>query len=279
MDQLKNLFSSRPGVIGLFATLTLLLAIPLTVLLSQENQDNRQYASNGKGKGNDDSKGKGKNKGSETFESGTTFENRTVSNNNNDQENDDKEDRIASRFITGYVFIDANDNGRRDVEEKPYPQAMIKIIESDTLKSDLKADTYGYFNTSVTSESFRKSSFTVLLTVPQGYKATSQNPISLANTATSHFVEFGIAIAPSTLPSVKPSISIKPSCAPRPACLDATPRCLIAEPVGGWCPRPLVTTVPTKPYVSPTRVPTPRVTGTTTSSGTSNTGTRTIQGD
>lgn len=26
------------------------------------------------------------------------------------------------------------------------------------------------------------------------------------------------------------------SCLPRPACLDATPKCLIPEPVGGWCP-------------------------------------------
>lgn len=26
-------------------------------------------------------------------------------------------------------------------------------------------------------------------------------------------------------------------CLPRPACLDATPRCMIAEPAGGWCPK------------------------------------------
>lgn len=33
-----------------------------------------------------------------------------------------------------------------------------------------------------------------------------------------------------TVPSV-----ITPSCIPRPTCLDATPRCLIAEPANGWC--------------------------------------------
>lgn len=27
-----------------------------------------------------------------------------------------------------------------------------------------------------------------------------------------------------------------PTCMPRPACLDATPRCMIAEPANGWCP-------------------------------------------
>lgn len=28
-----------------------------------------------------------------------------------------------------------------------------------------------------------------------------------------------------------------PTCMSRPACLDATPRCMIAEPASGWCPR------------------------------------------
>lgn len=27
-----------------------------------------------------------------------------------------------------------------------------------------------------------------------------------------------------------------PTCMPRPSCLDATPRCMIAEPANGWCP-------------------------------------------
>ncbi len=31
---------------------------------------------------------------------------------------------------------------------------------------------------------------------------------------------------------------LTPTCFPRPACLDATPRCMIAEPAGGWCPTP-----------------------------------------
>lgn len=33
-----------------------------------------------------------------------------------------------------------------------------------------------------------------------------------------------------------------PACQSRPACLDATPKCLIAEPVGGWCASGSVTT-------------------------------------
>jgi hypothetical protein len=30
----------------------------------------------------------------------------------------------------------------------------------------------------------------------------------------------------------------RPTCRPRPACLDSEPRCLLAEPAEGWCPRP-----------------------------------------
>src|ERR1035437_6643301 len=31
-----------------------------------------------------------------------------------------------------------------------------------------------------------------------------------------------------------------PTCMNRPACLDATPRCMLSEPVNGWCPTPTV---------------------------------------
>ena len=39
-----------------------------------------------------------------------------------------------------------------------------------------------------------------------------------------------------------------PTCTPRPGCLDATPKCMIPEPIGGWCPpSPTPTTTPTLP--------------------------------
>lgn len=34
---------------------------------------------------------------------------------------------------------------------------------------------------------------------------------------------------------VNPSTSPTPTCMPRPSCLDSEPRCLIPEPIGGWC--------------------------------------------
>ncbi len=33
---------------------------------------------------------------------------------------------------------------------------------------------------------------------------------------------------------------IKPKCSPRPPCLDATPKCLLPEPIGGWCKSDIV---------------------------------------
>ena len=35
-----------------------------------------------------------------------------------------------------------------------------------------------------------------------------------------------------------PSIKPKATCLPRPACLNSTPRCMIAQPLNGWCQSP-----------------------------------------
>ena len=48
----------------------------------------------------------------------------------------------------------------------------------------------------------------------------------------------------STGASVTPTPTPSPTCWPRPSCLDTEPRCLLAEPVEGWCPAPSVTPTP-----------------------------------
>lgn len=90
----------------------------------------------------------------------------------------------------------------------------------------------------------------------------------------------------------KPTPTITPikTCLPRPLCLDAEPRCMIPEPMGGWCPRPSWSPVActadakicpdgssvgrTGPNcefkVCPTHTPTPTVTPTITPSSTQN---------
>lgn len=52
-------------------------------------------------------------------------------------------------------------------------------------------------------------------------------------------------------PTIKPTIT----CLPRPACLDAKPKCMIVEPLGGWCKiHPTITAAPT---TASTATPTP----------------------
>lgn len=52
-----------------------------------------------------------------------------------------------------------------------------------------------------------------------------------------------------------PTFTPTPTCSPRPACLDTEPRCLLADPIGGWCP---LTPTPTKfcPTATPPLCPT-----------------------
>jgi len=46
----------------------------------------------------------------------------------------------------------------------------------------------------------------------------------------------------STFKFTDSTLTPTPTCMNRPACLDATPRCLIAEPANGWCPETSPTT-------------------------------------
>ena len=52
-----------------------------------------------------------------------------------------------------------------------------------------------------------------------------------------------ILVAPTLKPSPTTAVSPtgNPICTQRPKCLDAHPRCMIAEPVSGWCPTPIPT--------------------------------------
>ncbi len=60
------------------------------------------------------------------------------------------------------------------------------------------------------------------------------------------------AATPTPSASVTPSAMVSPTCQPRPACLDATPRCLMPEPAGGWCPTPTPTpSITTPPPTTP----------------------------
>lgn len=45
-----------------------------------------------------------------------------------------------------------------------------------------------------------------------------------------------VQASPAAIPTPSSSPSPASSCLPRPACLNATPKCLMPEPIEGWCP-------------------------------------------
>jgi len=183
--------------------------------------------------------------------------------------------------IAGYVYLDQNQNGERDLEEKGVSGGVIQIrpslrsLNQGDLSSDVKTDSYGYFRYIVSAPP-RAVNFTITLLPPPSYKVTTQNPIyqhRLSGKA-KRIVEFGITDSGNPLPSpttigvctadakicpdgsevgrVPPTCEFAPcpsgptpTCLPRPRCLDFPPYCQIdlPEPIGGWCPIPIPTII------------------------------------
>lgn len=104
--------------------------------------------------------------------------------------------------ISGYVYIDQNQSGERDTEEKGVSGAVVQITilkrpsQKVEQSAEAKTDSYGYFKYQMPAYSGMNSTdYRVLLQVPVGYKMTSKNPINFENLQkrSSQIVEFGIA--------------------------------------------------------------------------------------
>lgn len=158
-EQSKKLFSSKVSIVGLFAVLTLILAVPLLVLLSQERQDPR----------------------------GRAAENPTVPTKSAPPSQ-------GASSLSGYVYIDTNKNGEREAEEKPYAGAIIKVSqirkEADAFMdnkgndgkvvntvSEVKTDSLGYFKFRFSNTNPNSLTYMVKLELPTGYTTISTNPV------------------------------------------------------------------------------------------------------
>lgn len=154
----KKLFSSKVSIVGLFAVLTLILAVPLVVLLSQERQDPRGRAA-------------------ETKPIPTKIP-----------------PSQGFGSISGYVYIDTNKNGEREAEEKPYAGAAIKVSqikkEADAFMdtkgndgkvvntiSEVKTDSLGYFKFRFSNTNPNSLTYMVKLELPNGYTTINTNPV------------------------------------------------------------------------------------------------------
>jgi len=209
-------FSSKTSILGLFAILSIVLTVPLALLLSQQRQDLRQQAA----------------------EPTPSLQPLSQSQ--------------GQGSLSGYVYLDQNQNGERDMEEKPFSNATVRITQvsnnpqhSKPRNSNvaLKTDSNGYFIFKLSQSSTTSITYLIKVDLSDGYKTMNTNPVVFSSLPqnTQEIVEFGLYNA--NIPT--------PSCMPRPTCLDSVPRCLIPEPTGGWCPNPSVTVLPTPAPTTP----------------------------
>jgi hypothetical protein len=173
--QTKKLFSSKVSIIGLFAVLTLILTVPLVVLLSQQRQDVRGRAAES-----------------------TAIPTQTPTSQGNG-------------FISGYVYVDQNKNGERESEEKPFPDAVIKITQikrnGDELLnkqgeagkvvntvSEVKTDSLGFFKFRFSNLNPDSLTYLVKLDLPSGYKTINTNPVVFSGIHKDgkEMIEFGL---------------------------------------------------------------------------------------
>lgn len=105
---------------------------------------------------------------------------------------------IPTYGITGKVYIDANSNGAQDSGEGGYQGGAIELT-GDAIASRTTNSTGDY-----TIENLNSGNFTVALTVPSGYSATTTNPVIIGLSADTT-VNFGIALVPTATPTPTPT--------------------------------------------------------------------------
>lgn len=195
----KKLFSSKVSIVGLFAVLTLILAVPLVVLLSQERQDPRGRAAEPARMPTKTPVGQG------------------------------------YGYISGYVYYDQNKNGEREAEEQPFVGATVSVtqlkknnnqaISADgkvvNTVSELKTDSLGYFKFRFANVDPNSVTYTVRLELPNGYKTINTNPVVFTNLkgGTQEVLQFGLfPLQGVTIPASPTPRSVRSGTTPQQFC-------------------------------------------------------------
>jgi hypothetical protein len=201
-EKQKTTMHSRTSVVGLFMVISFVLTIPLAVLLSQERQDIRGKAA----------------EPTQAIIAPTNIPATTTSS------------------FSGYVYHDTNQDGQRQLEEKPFPGVTIKLTyarkngeksnnekKDFTETTDIKTDSNGYFLFQPANQLPDSLSYTIQLVLPPGYKTIDTNPVIFTkeHRNTKEIIEFGLfpfttpqlsATTPTpTKVSITPTISKQPS--------------------------------------------------------------------
>ncbi len=141
---------------------------------------------------------------------------------------------VGKGSISGFVYNDTNGNGVLDAGEQKLQGWEADLKNSNNQIFPFTTDESGGFSFSGICD----NSYTLSIKPQEGWTITSPSSgssnIATTNGGASNDNNFGVT---------QNGPTSTPACTTRPACLDATPRCLIAEPIGGWCP---VTPTPTQ---------------------------------
>jgi hypothetical protein len=183
---LPRFLSSKASIIGVFASLILVLSIPLLVLISQQPQEQRSRASE---------------ISPPTQEPPPT----------------------GSRVVSGYIYHDTNKNGEREPGEQAFPGVTVRIKQIQdpgvvgsqdqiATTTDIKADNNGYFRYRFPATQNSAASYSIKVMLPDKYKTITTNPVIIAD-ITKNFqqiIEFGLFPIDS-LPGTETGISIYPT--------------------------------------------------------------------
>lgn len=163
----KYHIASHVSITGLFIVVMLILAIPLVVLTTQNPQDIRQRAS---------------------------------------ELPSPVPSSIPTRqtgYISGYVYLDLNQDGQRDYNETGAPNIQIKLTPLDKLtpQSEITqpvqivfTDQNGYFKHPVSYPSSNQYTHIIEVVLPQNHKTINTNPHTFSDIedSTKEILEFGI---------------------------------------------------------------------------------------
>ncbi len=194
-EKQKTTLHSRTSVVGLFMVISFVLTIPLAVLLSQERQDIR-------GRGAEPT---------QPLLSPTNSPAKAISS------------------FSGYVYHDINQDGQRQLEEKPFQGVTITLTYGDKNSekrttgkkefnetTEIKTDSNGYFLFQAPNQLPDSFIYTIQIVLPTGYKTIDTNPVLFTkeHRNTKEIVEFGL------FPVSTPQISIT---TPTPTKVGLTP--------------------------------------------------------
>ncbi|OGK10488.1 hypothetical protein A2767_04415 [Candidatus Roizmanbacteria bacterium RIFCSPHIGHO2_01_FULL_35_10] len=174
--------------------------------------------------------------------------------------------------IAGYVYLDQNQNGERDLEEKGISGGVVQIRQLTNYanktnpSTDAKTDSYGYFKYT-TSPPSSALNFSITLLPPPSYKVTSKNPLYRYGLSKNEkrIVEFSVINSEATTPNPTPTTIVIDECVwcgsncvdgplkpGQPCNLAFPPEGAVCKRVAGVC-QAIKATVTTVPCPSPPR--------------------------